>query len=199
MRELAGVPWDSNKGGSQILQGFSDAVQSLMTGVSGAGWPTENLQIGLRATNNTTKRRGVWNGSNWLEEGPNGVDASSFEWHISIGALSATKVLWLPVPRTGIVIETVAVISDTTTASSDGSNKWTLQVANVTAALNLFATAPTTFGSEIVLSVPWIQTADQNNTAIAAGVALQLTLTKTGSPTSLTNAAVTVRGYRRGV
>jgi len=196
-RELSGVPVDLNNSGSQILEGLSQAIVSLMTQVSGAGVPSANLQIGLRVMDTTEKVYKVWDGADWRIEGPRHVDASSFEWIVDLGALSGTTTKWLPVPRTGVYIESFALISDTST-TSDGSNKWTVQLTNVSATENLFATAPTTNGSEITANTAWIQTCDQNNNDIAAGSALKVVLTETGSATTLANAAIVIRGRRLG-
>jgi len=176
---------------------MADAVLSLLTGCSGAGWPTENLQVGMVAVNETTKQVGRWDGADWRAEGPRHVDASAFEWNVDLGTLSASVTKWLPVPLTGVEILSIAILSDTST-SSDGSNKWTFQVRNRTASENLFATAPTTNGAELTANVASVRSCDQNNDDIAAGSALDLVITKTGSATSLTSAVVTVRGRRLG-
>lgn len=89
-----------------------------------------------------------------------------------------------------VKINDIILISDTSTTSSDNSNKFTFQVANLTQSENLLATAKTTYGAEITGDSPYSLTPTQHNSGLAFGDVIELQITKTGSPTDLTNAVV---------
>lgn len=82
-----------------------------------------------------------------------------------------------------------AYITAGTTISADGANYWTFQLRNVTAAVNLFATAPSTAGTAITADT--LRTlAPNQNLSPTNGDVIQLQVTKTGTPTALDAEAV---------
>lgn len=93
----------------------------------------------------------------------------------------------------------LAIMSDTTTSGSNGSNRWEVQVYNRTTSLNLFATAFRTSTTELTATTTVVATPDQNRN-VAANDYLELQITKTGTPTSLASAKLrfVLRGYARG-
>lgn len=116
----------------------------------------------------------------------------------TLAAVSATGTTLLMTHKAPIVVAKLRLTSATTTAGSDGSNKWAWQLRNATDALNLFATAPDTNGNELTAHTPRELTPDQNLT-VGADKVLRFDFTKTGSPTSpLAELLVEVTGYHRG-
>jgi len=85
----------------------------------------------------------------------------------------------------------VTLVSDTATTGSDGTNNWTFQVRNLTAAVNLLSTAKTTNGSEISADAVYDLNPNQNQT-IAANNVIELQITKNAVPTDLTTAEIMV-------
>lgn len=97
----------------------------------------------------------------------------------------------LIIPQTGrLAVSEVYVLSDTSTMSSDGSNNWSFQVANLTAGNNLLSVAKTTNGAEITADTAYALGVNQNNAKgdLDALDVLELQITKTGAPTSLASA-----------
>lgn len=92
-------------------------------------------------------------------------------------------------------ISDVYIVSDVATTSSDGTHNWTIQVANLTAANNLIATAKTTNGAEITADTRYAMGVDQNNVkaSLTGGDVLELQITKNGTPTDLSGAKVIVQ------
>lgn len=87
------------------------------------------------------------------------------------------------------VISSIKIVSDTATASSDGSNNYGFVIRNVTQGNDLYSVAggKTTNGAELVADTVWNVTIDQNLT-MAAGDVLELQITENGTATSLTSA-----------
>lgn len=92
-------------------------------------------------------------------------------------------------------ISDVHLISDTATSGSDASNNWSFQVRNLTASLDLIASAKTTNGAEIAADTRYSLGVDQNNAKadLGGGDVIELQITKTGTPTDLSGAKVTVQ------
>lgn len=206
------APLTLNLSGEQVLSNVSSTLVSILTTCSGASAPS-NPQTGQVYWNTTDKCIYRWNGSTWVREQPANVDASTFEWFVPIGSLSATSTIWLPSPRTGVTLAQMVLISDTGATSSSG-NEWQPQVRNRTATLNLISATVGSWtylagvspagasangtGTEILVNTPWIITLNQN-TVVSADAALDVVLTKAGTATTLTRCSVMVRGYRNGV
>jgi hypothetical protein len=112
--------------------------------------------------------------------------------------LSATRTEYLAVidvPKA--TIEAVELVS-TTATTSDGSNKWTFQITNVTQSNNLLASAADTNGAlgDLAVDTRKTITPDQN-TQVVDGDVLELVATKTGSPGDPTRLHVQLK-YSRG-
>tara|TARA_Y100000310_G_scaffold284958_1_gene308084 strand:+ start:3970 stop:4323 length:354 start_codon:yes stop_codon:yes gene_type:complete len=89
------------------------------------------------------------------------------------------------------VLEGVTVLSDTTTASSDGSNNWQFDVykGNPSSAVSLLASAKTTNGAEITAYTAYdLGAVHATNKYLAANDVLVVRVTKNGTPTSLSSA-----------
>lgn len=108
---------------------------------------------------------------------------------VTIGGIAASRNQFIFVAPYRCVIRSVKLVSDTATSSSNGTNKWTFQVSNQTATVNLCSTAKTTNGSEMAEDTAYSLGVDQNLT-INANDVLELQITKSASPTDLTNATV---------
>jgi len=92
-------------------------------------------------------------------------------------------------------ISDVHIVSDTATSGSSAVNNWSFQVRNLTAGLDLLATAKTTNGAEIAADARYSLGVDQNNAKanLGGGDVLELQITKTGTPTDLSSAKVIVQ------
>lgn len=121
------------------------------------------------------------------------VDARVLCCVFSIAGISATATYLLNAGTSAsFVVSDVKIISDTATTGSDGSNKYDFQVVNVTQSNNLLSAAKSTNGAEISANTVYSLGVDQNAT-IAANDVLRLSVTKTGSPTSLASAQIRVQ------
>ena len=87
------------------------------------------------------------------------------------------------------------MVSNVLTSGSDASNRWEFRVKNFTSGAYLTATAVTTQGAEFAVGVSKAVTVDQNNAAanITAGDVLGVEVVKTGTPTTLAGALVTIQ------
>lgn len=159
------------------ISAIPDNFATLLTKFSGGTAPSTTFAFqwwydtstGLLKIRNSTN-------SAWVVVG---LSATIFE----LGALSASRNLYLTTsPRTHYVMGCV-VVSDTATTGSGAGNRWDFQIRNKTAAVNLLIAAKTTNGAEIAVDTPYAVTADQNQQPAALAV-LELQITKTGSPTS---------------
>lgn len=106
-----------------------------------------------------------------------------------IGGIAATNQKYLWCANVRCYITNIRLVSDTATSSSDGTNNFTFQVANLTASNNLLSSAITTNGNEIAADTAYSLTPNQNG-LINAGDVLELQITKNATPTDLTNAEI---------
>ena len=119
---------------------------------------------------------------------------------VNVGGIAATdqKPLFIvpsvgPSGAKGIQIDDIEIVSDVATTGSDDSNKYAFQVHDMLGDADLLATAIDTYsGDEMTGDTAYRITPDQNNTNLAAGTVIELQVTKTGSPTDLTNAEILV-------
>lgn len=119
----------------------------------------------------------------------------SITLEISVANSSHNRFLWTIPASARYGVTGVYLVSDTATTGSDGSNNWTIQVANLTAANNLCSSAKTTNGAEIAADTRYSLGVDQNNAKadLDGGDVLELQITKTGTPTDLSGARVIVQ------
>ena len=106
-----------------------------------------------------------------------------------IGGLAASVNKFIFIAPTRCVISNIKLVSDTATTDSNGTNKWTFQIANLTQTLDLCSTAKTTNGAEMAGDTAYDLGVDQN-LVLSAGDVLELQITKGATPTDLTNAQI---------
>jgi len=109
-----------------------------------------------------------------------------------IGGLSGSDDRFLFIAPCDCHILQVRLLPDTATAGSDGSNNWSFQVYDHAVSVNLLSAAKNTNGSELAADTDYVLDPDQN-TEIAADSPIELQVTKTGSPTALTDAEIMVQ------
>ncbi len=91
------------------------------------------------------------------------------------------------------VLNKVIVVSDTTTASSSGSDNWQFDVfkGNPGGGTNVLAASKTTDGSEITAYTAYdLGAVHATNKYLAADDVLVMRVTKNGTPTALTSATL---------
>jgi len=138
--------------------------------------------------------------SAWVELLASNARNHAFAVSIRIGGLAASANFFIACPNENVHLEDVVIISDTATSGSDGSNNYSVQLRNMTGASDLLTTAWDTFNdAEIGADAATIITLDQNQD-VAADDVFEVQITKTGSPTSLSGAEMTLvlRGEIRG-
>lgn len=185
MTQTFDKPTASTKRKAAILDKINPALDALRSSFEGAGLPATAVE-GQVATP-ADGLRYVYRGGVWqvLEE----LVIPVFQGSISA---TLTRFAW-PQWKANVVDVTVLSNVDST---SDGSNRWTLQLTNLDTGLTLFGTAPTTNGDDLAADTPWTNAVTQNAT-VEAGEVLEVVLTKTGAATTLTNALLAVRVRRR--
>jgi len=92
----------------------------------------------------------------------------------------------------GVGILDIVLLADTATSGSDDTKKYNFQVKDKTNSVDLLATAITTYGNEIGADTAYHITPDQNNDNLGKDTVLEFDIAKTGSPTSLSAAEVTI-------
>ena len=125
------------------------------------------------------------------------VDAMIHTNTIPLGAQSATFDRFLAIGRGAMTILDCKLLVGTTIASS-GTDYWTFQIRNVTAAVNLLSTAATTNGTAATADTAFSITPNQNAT-LTNGDVLQLQVTKTLSPTAIDAEGCIVLTYKVAV
>ena len=108
---------------------------------------------------------------------------------VRIGGISGSDDRYLFVAPAASYIRQVSLVSDTATSSSDGTDNYTFQVANLTQTNNLLASAKSTNGAEIAADTVYDLDPDQNQ-QVAANDVLELQITKNNAPTDLSSAEI---------
>lgn len=181
---------DQNLSQTQINANFWSALQALQSGFSGASAPSSPVD-GQFWFDTGTGLLKVRYSSSWVELGPMSQPHTIREVVAYRGALAGSITIPLVAPYGNSRALDVYLISDTATTGSSGANRWEFQVANADAATNLLATSKKTDTAEIAIGTLYKITPDQNQD-VTADQRLQLVITKTGTPTSLSAAVVTV-------
>ena len=150
----------------RLMEGVEGVISGVTAGTGLSGGGTEGT-VTLNATTNLQT---------------NMVQAA-------IGGFNATEQKYLFSAPSSCQVTNVILLSDTATASSDGSNNFTFQVQNLTDAEALLSAVVTTDSNEIVADAAYQITPDQNNN-LDQGDVLELQITKTGTPTDLSSAEV---------
>lgn len=185
MTQTFNKPTASTKRMAAILERINPALDALRSNFEGAGLPPTPVEGQVATTSDGLRyvyRGGVWQ---VLEE----LVIPVFQGSISA---SLTQFVW---PQWKADVVDVTVLSSVG-STSDGSNRWSLQLTNADTGLTLFGTAPTTNGDELVADTPWTKAVTQNAT-VEAGEVLELALSETGAATTLTRALLAVRVRRR--
>jgi len=89
------------------------------------------------------------------------------------------------------ILQSVSVVSDTTTASSDGSNNWQFDIykGNPGSGVSMLTGSKTTNGSEITAYTAYdLGAVHATNKYLSANDVLVIRVTKNGTPTSLSSA-----------
>lgn len=176
---------------SAILQQLITNCGHLVAEFVGSSEPSP-LFVGMRWSDSGTGLRKQWDGSAWHVIGPLYENGALRTLKLFEGSISGTVSFFVPASAARAVASRVVLISDTATSGSDGSNKYTVDLYNVTQAESLFSAVPTTNGDELAANTAWSQECDQN-LDLAADDVLEVRITKTGSPTSLASARVIVQ------
>ena len=177
--------------GTSILQQLITNCGHLVNDHWGSSAPAF-LTAGMFWSDTGTGLRKQYDGSTWHVVGPIVANGARRTLALYQGVLVGGEVMYLPVSADTFVVSRVVLVSTVATSGSTGGANWAIQLANLTAGNNLFATAPSTNGDELAVATAWSQDVDQNATCDPDDV-LALTITKTGSPTSLAAARVLIQ------
>lgn len=175
------------------LPNNDEALRSLF---SGAVAPTSTVAFQLWQDTATSKlyQRNAAN-SAWLPLRRREVRFGD----TSIGARTYRAIACAAVP---IYVESIKLVTDTTTAASVAASKeWTFTLTNQTATLALFSATPSTAtvvggvgGGEITANTPYQLLANQNQT-LAAGAELRFVIGNVGAPTAVGDFAAVLSYY----
>lgn len=181
---------DQNLSQTQINANFWSALQALQSAYSGSSAPASPVagQFWYDTAGSVLK---VYYSGGWVELGPITQPLTTREIVAYRGALSGTITIPLVAPYGNATVLDVYLISDTATSGSDGSNRWEFQLQNADTTNTLLATSKKTDSAEIAIGTLYKVTPDQNQ-GLVADQRLQLVITKTGTPTSLSSAVVTI-------
>jgi hypothetical protein len=108
-----------------------------------------------------------------------------------LGGIAASGNQFVFIAPARSYIKSIKLVSDTATETSNGTNNFTFQVANLTKTLDLKSAVKTTNGAEIGADTAYDLGLNQNQTVDANDV-LELQIVKNASPTDLTNAKISV-------
>lgn len=160
-----------------------DCLEALRSKFSGTAEPANPIayQWWFDTTTGLLKIRNVANNA-WLVAG---LSVTIFE----LGSLSASRNLFLGTSYRKQWVLGCRLLSTVASTGSGAGTRWDFQIRNLTAAVDLLATAITTNGNEVAANTPYNIFTTQNQTP-AVNAALELQITKTGSPTTLTRASV---------
>lgn len=155
---------------------------------------TGGTMTGNIAMSGTQKITGLAVGSSSADSATWGqVNTRILSAPVFIGTQSATNSVYIWVTQAvSSGITDVEILSETA-VTADASHKWTFQVTDITGALNLLSAAKDTSAAAITADTVYALGVNQNNTTLAAGKAIKLTMTKTGSPNALTEALAVVK------
>jgi hypothetical protein len=125
------------------------------------------------------------------------VDAMIHTIVIPVGAQTGSFDRFLAIGRGTMTILDCKFLSGTTIPSS-GTDYWTFQIRNVTAAVNLLSTAATTNGTAATADTAFSITPNQNAT-LTNGDVLQMQVTETGTATNFDSEACFILTYKVAV
>lgn len=171
--------------GETVFQATADSLQALQTDFAGSSAPGSpaTYQLWLDTTNKVLKR---WDGSAWRPVGSLYGNPGLTSRMIYNFAVTGTLDLLIPGPPQAMVVDSIRMVSSTAVAA-DGTDKWTFNLTNLTQAVELFSTDPSTEavesgigGGAVTADTTYVLTPDQN-ASLAAGDVLELTFTEGGT------------------
>lgn len=196
-----------DKVSAALLSKVNDALEALRTVHSGASTPSSTVAYMLHvdtATGDVMQR-------NAADAASAAILAANAKNHqdepqIRVPGVAGSINMPLFAPGQAWKALELVILSDTTTAGSDGANNWAFDVQKITGgAVSLYSTVPDTNGAgpspgELTLQVAWKAAMDQNQ-VLSADDFLELQITETGGPTSLAAALLVfvIRGTLIGV
>lgn len=184
------MPTGTTRNSTAVKTDLPAALAALRSLFSGASAPSsmEAYMLHIDTVLSRLRQRNAAN-SAWVDIAPLLKDLGHQVVAIDLGALTASKNVYVLCASDAVTIQRVRLVPDSATTSSAGVNEWSFQLRNKTAAVNLFSAAPTTAtlvsgvggGVEFAVDTPWNLTPNQNATLAAAAV-LELQITKVGTP-----------------
>lgn len=190
--------WDTTTAASPILKVRNSANSAWITVIPNGGATAG----GFLALTGGTMSAAIAMGSSKITGLANGtasgdavnkgqVDARVRTLVIPVGTLSVSDNKYVALGMPACTVVDAFLVSELGVASS-GTDIWTFQVRNLTAAVNLRSSAKSTNGSAITADTQYALGLDQNLT-IAAGDVLQFQATKAASPNNLQELAIALK------
>lgn len=198
MSQTYQLPNDNTTRRAALVTDIPNALEALRSIFSGDSAPANPVayQLWMRTTDKALLQRNSLN-SAWVVQ-------KRREVVIQLGALAAKtwRCLRADVP---IVIASLTLLPSTTTASSVATTKeFTFMAKNQTQTLNLFSATPSTAtsvggvgGGELAADVGKVLTPNQNAT-LAVGDLLYFVVGVNGSPTAVSDCALSIGFYELG-
>lgn len=121
------------------------------------------------------------------------IDARVIGLAVYLGTISATSTVTILITVATATDITDVVIASELAVTADAGNKWTFQVQDFTATLNLLSAVKDTSAAAITADTAYALGVNQNNTALAASKVIKLICTKVGSPNNLQDLCVVIK------
>lgn len=191
------TPANTDPLGVVVLSHLVDRTTSLRANFTGTTEPSTTTPHMLWADTTTgmLRLRNTLD-SAWLDVCPLSFQPLPTVTLQPSGALAAAE-LQIAVPHDATISRVIMVPNTTTTGSVDGVTDWEFALENVTQAVQLFATDPSTATTEMTLDAAYVLTPDQNQSATALDV-LRLTITQNGTPTAVSDVSIAIEFAPRG-
>lgn len=187
MGQTYSIPVSRNESPDTIFGNVEDALDSIVSCFSGATAPSSPVagMLWFQTTLGVCWQRNAANNA-WR---PVSVTHNRIATDV---ALSGGEVFYAAPPFSGGYLLQAALTSDTATGSSSaGVNDWEFQIVNVTDSVNTMSATWKTSDAEILSTAVYLIAPDQNQ-AFANTDKVSFNVTKTGSPTSLAGASITI-------
>lgn len=184
------MPTGSTVAKTAIKTNIPDALAALRSVFAGAAEPSskEAYMLHIDTALSRMRQRNAGN-SAWVDIGPLLKDLGHQVVVIDLGALTASKNVYILCPSDSVTIQRLRLVPDAATVSTAGVNEWSFQLRNKSSAVNLFSASPTTAtavggvggGVEFAIDVSWNLTPNQNAN-MTVGQVLEFQITKVGAP-----------------
>lgn len=181
---------------STDVTNISNSLEALRCTFSGSSAPSSPAAVAGQLYYNTSS--GLYyqyDGSAWNALALKANRADRLVFPVLIGAVSATGNFLLLTCNVNLTVEKVKLISDTSTTST-GTNHWTIQIRNVTGAVNLRSASYDTNGNEFTANTVKDLGVDQN-LSVAANDVLRIEFTKNASATNMASVLVQIEAVPR--